>query len=105
MGKSDFILTSNRDEAPGRNALKPKHYYHNDVRLLFPKDEQSSGTWIGLSEKSRLICLLNGGFEKHKRQERYRLSRGEVVKDLLAMDDIAIGLDNYDLDAIEPFTK
>ncbi|NND87917.1 MAG: hypothetical protein HKM28_01575, partial [Flavobacteriaceae bacterium] len=99
-----FILTSNRDEAPGRATLAPQEYTVEGVKLVFPKDVVAGGTWIGLSEKDRLICLLNGGFEAHQRESAYRLSRGVVVKDLLITDDIISSIEAYDLNGVEPFT-
>ena len=74
LGNNDFILTSNRDEDPKRKTIPPKEYLEDGVKLTYPKDELAGGTWIGLSEKSRLICLLNGGFTKHSREESYRMS-------------------------------
>lgn len=104
LENNDFVLTSNRDEAPNRKSLEPNTYEYKGENLIFPKDEQSEGSWIGLSENKRLICLLNGGFEIHKRQPEYRLSRGVVVKDLLVSEDIEQAVEDYDLDDIEPFT-
>jgi uncharacterized protein with NRDE domain len=103
-GDNDFVLTSNRDEAPNRVSLPPDFYLVTDTNMLFPKDEKSGGTWIGVSEKNRLICLLNGGFESHQRKEHYRLSRGVVVTDLLASEEIVSTIENYNLQDIEPFT-
>ncbi|AXT20718.1 hypothetical protein D7030_11910 [Flavobacteriaceae bacterium AU392] len=103
-GGDDFVLTSNRDEAPDRIPLTPDFYSINNVKMLFPKDEKGGGTWIGLSEKNRLICLLNGGFICHVKESTYRVSRGVVVKDLLATDDIVLAIEEYDLDNVEPFT-
>ena len=103
-GKNDFILTSNRDEAPNRTSLAPDFYDINDTKMLFPKDELAGGTWIGVSEKNRLICLLNGGFNCHERKAAYRMSRGVVVNDLLASDDVVASIESYNLDDLEPFT-
>jgi len=99
-----FILSSNRDEAPNRNTLPPQIYEMDDVKLLFPKDELAGGTWIGASNQKRLICLLNGGFESHVREENYRMSRGIIVTDLLTKEDAATAIYNYDFTQIEPFT-
>ena len=99
-----FIITSNRDEAPGRNTLPPKIYEEEHTRLLFPKDELAGGTWIGVSDKNRLICLLNGGFTAHERKEEYRMSRGIIVKDLLTADDAISEIKKYDFSGVEPFT-
>ncbi len=103
-GFNDFILTSNRDEAPNRETLPPSTYTINDTQLLFPKDTVAGGTWIGLSEKNRLICLLNGGFTTHERKEKYRMSRGIIVTDLLTSEDALDSINTYDLHDIEPFT-
>ncbi len=99
-----FILTSNRDEAPGRNTLPPKIYKEKNTNLLYPKDELAGGTWIGLSDKKRLICLLNGGFTAHERKDAYKMSRGIIVKDLLTSDDAVSEIRNYNFKGIEPFT-
>lgn len=103
-GKNDFVLTSNRDEAPSRKSILPEIYEENSVKMLFPKDELAGGTWIGVSEKNRLICLLNGGFVKHQRNDNYQFSRGVIVKDLLASDDVEYSIRNYDFLKVEPFT-
>ncbi len=104
QGQNNFVLTSSRDEAPDRIALVPDFYNEKQVKMLYPKDEVGGGTWIGVSEKNRLICLLNGGFVKHKINSKYRHSRGVVVKDLLACDTIETKVQAYDLNNIEPFT-
>lgn len=104
LGNSNFVLTSNRDEAPERDTLNPDFYTEKGVRLLYPKDKMAGGTWIGVSDKNRLICLLNGGFTNHTRQDNYRLSRGIVVKDLLASNNVLKTIEDYNLIHIEPFT-
>lgn len=104
LGNNDFILTSNRDEDPKRKTIAPKTYIEEGVKLTYPKDELAGGTWIGLSEKNRLICLLNGGFTKHQRAESYRMSRGVIVKQLLIVDNPVEVINHFDFDGIEPFT-
>lgn len=104
QNNNKFILTSNRDEAPDRKTLPPQQYDHDGISLLFPKDEVAGGTWIGLSGRDRLICLLNGGFTVHERQDSYRLSRGIIVKDLLLAPDVIHAIESYDFNGIEPFT-
>ncbi len=99
-----FVLTSNRDEAPERKTIAPEEYDVNGTKLLFPKDELAGGTWIGISEKKRLICLLNGGFTSHERKESYRMSRGIIVTDLLTAEMLQPEIDSYDFKDVEPFT-
>ena len=104
VGKSDFVLTSNRDEAPNRVSLAPDIYDVNGVKMMFPKDKLAGGSWIGVSAKKRVLCVLNGGFSRHSRKDKYRLSRGVVMKDLLTCGDIEKAVANYELQDIEPFT-
>lgn len=104
LGNNDFILTSNRDEAPGRNTLPPQIYTEDGVKLLYPKDAVAGGTWIGVSDRKRAISLMNGGFIPHKRKEVYRMSRGLVLKVLLKASNLNLELSNYNFKDIEPFT-
>jgi uncharacterized protein with NRDE domain len=101
---NDFVLTSNRDEAPNRISLPPDFYINNDTRLLFPMDKLSGGTWIGLSEKNRVVCLLNGGLIMHQPKQNYKKSRGVIALDFMVSEDILATINNYDLSEIEPFT-
>ncbi|MEW4924292.1 NRDE family protein [Algibacter sp. 2305UL17-15] len=103
QGKNDFILTSNRDEAPSRVSLPPEFYTIGETQVLFPKDKMG-GTWIGVSEKNRVVCVLNGGFVKHERQSSYRKSRGIVANDFMVSEDIVKTIESDDFENIEPFT-
>ncbi len=101
----NFILTSNRDEGVKRKpALMPAEYEVNGKKIIFPKDGEAGGTWIGISETNRLICLMNGAFVRHERHLPYRMSRGQVVLDGLSADSTERFLQDYLLDNIEPFT-
>lgn len=102
--ENSFILTSNRDEAPGRKTFAPEIYTEDEVKLLYPKDAVAGGTWIGVSGKKRAVTLMNGGFVAHKRRGFYRKSRGLVVKDFLKCENLNNEVGNYDFSDIEPFT-
>lgn len=104
LENSDFVLTSNRDEAPNRKTISPEMHDQDATKLLYPKDALAGGTWIGVSDKNRLICLLNGGYKIHERQAEYRMSRGTVVKELLTEDNMVKALKLYNLVNVEPFT-
>lgn len=103
-GGNDFLLTSSRDEAINRKTIPPKLYSENNVAVLYPKDQLAGGTWIGVSSKNRLLCLLNGAYVKHTRKETYRKSRGLVVKELLCAEELSKTVNEYDFIDIEPFT-
>ncbi|OGS73882.1 MAG: hypothetical protein A3F91_13905 [Flavobacteria bacterium RIFCSPLOWO2_12_FULL_35_11] len=104
LSNTDFILTSNRDEQRLRETLPPKIYEEDGVEMLFPKDKVAGGTWIGASSKKRLVCVLNGGFQKHKRKDNYTKSRGLIAKELLKGNSLQPYLENLNLFGVEPFT-
>lgn len=104
LGNNQFILTSNRDETPLRKTISPKKYIEDGVELTYPKDEIAGGTWIGKSNKKRVVCVLNGGFENHLRKPPYKMSRGIVVKKLLAAESAVELIKNFDFLGVEPFT-
>ncbi len=104
LENGDFIVTSNRDETPLRKTIAPKTYIENGTELMYPKDVIAGGTWIGTSDKKRLVCLLNGGFEKHIRKLPYKMSRGIIVKNILSSEDAIKHIKEFDFLNIEPFT-
>ena len=104
IGNNNFVLTSNRDEAPHRTTLSPDFYEVNKTKLLFPKDKVAGGSWIGVSDKKRVLCVLNGGYDKHERKASYRMSRGVVMRDLLITENLDKAIHDYNFEGIEPFT-
>ena len=105
LNNDDFILTSSRDVPFSRKkAHFPKSYMEDGIELFYPKDGEAGGTWIGTSDKKRMICLLNGGFKNHKQADFYAKSRGIIVKDLLKEKDISMACKEIDLKNVEPFT-
>ena len=105
LNNDNFILTSSRDVPFSRiKAQFPKSYTEDGTKMFYPKDGEAGGTWIGTSDKKRLICLLNGGFQNHQQKEPYTKSRGIIVKDLLKADDISLACNEIDLEKVEPFT-
>lgn len=103
-GNNNFLLTSSRDEAVNRRTVPPKLYQEEGVSMLYPKDELAGGTWVGVSSRNRLLCLLNGAYVKHTRKEFYRKSRGLIVKELLCVPKLTETVKSYNLNDIEPFT-
>lgn len=100
----NFILTSNRDEAPQRQTLMPTRYFEMEQWLWYPKDMVAGGTWIGISGRKRAVTLMNGAFEAHKRLPEYAKSRGQVVKEFLTAQNLEPFIEKYDFTHIEPFT-
>lgn len=100
-----ILLTSNRDEKGIRKkAIPPEISAGNNTKLLFPKDAQAGGTWIGASESGTLMVLLNGGFIKHEPAAAYRKSRGMIFLDVLSETKALPAFKRINLLGIEPFT-
>ena len=57
-----------------------------------------------MDEISNVIIQLNGGKTKHIAKEKYRLSRGVIVLELMASNAIVSTWKTIDLTDIEPFT-
>lgn len=101
---NNFVLTSNRDEAPGRSADEFGKLELEDIRVTFPRDKGAGGTWIAISSSNRVVCLLNGGFKKHKHRPPYKRSRGIMVLDYFKYENARDFYEQYDFDGMEPFT-
>lgn len=104
ISASSFILTSNRDEAPCRNAVQINLRELYGQSLLFPKDPEKGGTWLALSNHDRIVCLLNGAFEPFQKKAFYRKSRGTVVLDYFSFPNIKAFKTEYNFTDIAPFT-
>lgn len=100
-----YYITSNRDEKNIRQpALPPQTYMVNGKKLLFPKDGDAGGSWIGINENGYAAVLLNGGFTKHIESPPYRKSRGLIFVEILSADSPLDSFLTADLFRIQPFT-
>lgn len=99
-----FLLTFSRDERQSRPTLFPKYYQHNDLELLYPKDNLAGGTWFATSSSGKTTCLLNGAFTNHVRESSYERSRGILVLESFYFTSIHEFVINIDLCGVEPFT-
>ncbi len=100
-----FYLTSNRDESPNRETLNIQHVkLSNGKEINAPIDQEKKGTWIASDENGKVACLLNGGFEKHKRKLPYRKSRGHFILEAFEYNSFSEFIEQTDLKNIEPFT-
>lgn len=99
-----FTLTHNRDEHVLRPAAwPPAAWFPEKTTAIFPKDPQGGGTWFALHD-DWILCLLNGGFEKHVRKPPYSGSRGLVILQFLERPDFAVFEKKFDPTGLEPFT-
>ena len=104
-GKSGSILASLRDENPARAAaLAPAIYHEGEHGYVMCEDPAGGGTWAGFNDTGSAIALLNGAFEAHKPAPPYRMSRGRIVRSLLASTMPVVEWMLADMDEIEPYT-
>lgn len=100
-----FYLTSNRDESPDRETLQIQEIKLSNGNIVnAPIDVEKKGTWIASDKTGKVACLLNGGFEKHKRKLPYRKSRGYFVLEAFEYNSFSEFINKTDLNNIEPFT-
>ena len=101
----NFFFTSNRDEQAGRQLADfPVVHEVKGQRLLFPKDPQGGGTWIGAHESGHIGVLLNGADFVHQPMTPYLKSRGLILLDLISNERPVRTFENADFNQIEPFT-
>lgn len=105
LSNGNYIFTSNRDESPLRKTLAPKKLVTKSNQAIWaPLDAVAGGTWIATDKKERLVCLLNGAFEKHLRKLPYRKSRGKIVLEAFDANNFTTYIQQLNLEQIEPFT-
>lgn len=104
FGDNKFVFTSNRDETINR--AKTIFPYTKELKnqiVTFPKDPEAGGSWIAASS-NRLVCVLNGAFEKHKHSPPYTKSRGVLMLNVFDFDSLNDFQNQVNLTNIEPFT-
>ena len=99
-----FILTSNRDESALRSPKNITKLEIDGQELIFPKDKGAGGSWITASSYNKLVCLLNGAFDRQERKPPYRQSRGIMVLDFFKYPDANLFFTSYLFEEIEAFT-
>lgn len=100
------LLASNRDEHHSRSkAIRPEmQQIGQDKTLLFPKDPDQGGTWIGVNNHGAAVVLLNGGFIKHIDSPLFTQSRGKIVLEVLGSEFPMEQLRSANLSSVAPFT-
>jgi hypothetical protein len=101
---AQIVLTSNRDEQSARPTKAPSKNTIAGNTVYYPMDEEAGGTWIAVSEKGQISCLLNGAFENHIPKDSYSISRGKIVLEAFEQDDILSFFETCKLENVQPFT-
>ncbi len=104
QGPDSFVLSSNRDESPARSPRNLTRLETPGSTLLFPRDTAAGGSWIVADNHNRVVCLLNGAFEKHRHSPPYKKSRGLMVLNFFDFSRAGAFASEYDFEGMEPFT-
>jgi len=102
LSAGGYIVTSNRDETPSRNAVGLRHLQADGQTIVFPVDPAAGGSWIAVSDQGRIACLLNGAYEPFRPDPKYTHSRGQVL--LSAVSSVDPAFDDSVLALTAPFT-
>lgn len=99
------IITSNRDENSLRpNAIPPIGEVVFGKQLFFPKDPLGGGTWFTVGKSGDAFVLLNGAEFSHIPKPSYAKSRGVILQEIAATNNVHNTWDNIDLNDVAPFT-
>lgn len=103
-GKKRCVVTMNRDELRTRKEAGLLYSRSSgDVRLFYPVDASSGGTWFGVNNRGVVLCLLN----RYQAPEVVNpVSRGEIIPRALEQGDFAAidaWLQHLDYSQYNPF--
>lgn len=104
ISKNKFILTSNRDESAARSPENISWLEENGQTVIFPRDKGAGGTWIATSSQNKLVCLLNGAFDRHDRNPPYERSRGIMVLAFFQYATAEVFFSEFNFEGMESFT-
>ncbi|MEM7618210.1 MAG: NRDE family protein [Pseudomonadota bacterium] len=90
QNRDSLTVTMNRDEKKERPGEIPP-YKWPDSDFWAPQDKKANGTWFGVNEQGRVVCLLNGYVAKDVTNNGSS-SRGELVPRILQSDDVNLEL-------------
>lgn len=85
---SDYplIIAANRDEFYIR-PTEPAHIWEDAPQILAGRDTERGGTWLGISNKGRMVAITN--FRDPELAETGTYSRGKIATDFLQTEVMA----------------
>lgn len=100
-----YAFTFNRDEQPGR--YSPQFINRQvlpDKELFYAKDSKAGGSWFVADSIGNVAMLFNGAFTKHARQEVYSKSRGILLLEIAAANNMLACYQDECLQGVAPFS-
>lgn len=99
-----YLLSSNRDESPGRNAIEIVREKRDGLQVIYPRDPGAGGTWFCCTDSGMAMCLLNGARRTKIPGSGFRHSRGLIPQAVLEFDDPQRFVKEYSFEGIADFT-
>ncbi|MGC4101831.1 NRDE family protein [Ferruginibacter sp.] len=103
--KDGYVFTFNRDEDPNRYT---PHFITRQKLLqkeiFYAKDNKAGGTWFATDSLGNAAMLFNGAFTRHQKKTGYAKSRGVILLQLVAAQNMLDYFDNENMHTIEPFS-
>ena len=100
-----LVFTFSRDERPERhtgNFIISEQLPHK--KIFFAQDSKAGGSWFAADSVGNVAMLFNGGFVTHVKKQGYAKSRGIILKEIAAAENMLLFFENVPLDKIEPFS-
>lgn len=100
-----LVFTFSRDERSERhtgNFIISEQLPHK--KIFFAQDSKAGGSWFAADSVGNVAMLFNGGFVTHVKKQGYAKSRGIILKEIAAAENMLLFFENVPLDEIEPFS-
>lgn len=100
-----FLTGNSRDESLQRpTALAPAWHSLGGIPCWYPTDPAGGGSWILVTEKKRVMVLLNGATTPYVSSVRHTHSRGRILLSAGSSEHPVPQFMKMDLSAVAPFT-
>ncbi len=102
---NSLVFTFSRDEKPERhtgNFIVTEQLPHK--KIFFAQDSKAGGSWFAADSLGNVAMLFNGGFITHAKKQDYAKSRGIILKEIAAAENMLLFFENVPLEEIEPFS-
>ncbi len=99
------VFTFNRDENTNRYTTQfISRLQLGYKELVYAKDSKAGGSWFVADSLGNAAMLFNGAFQKHTKEAAYQKSRGIILLQLAAAQNMLDYFSNEGLQGVEPFS-
>lgn len=103
--KDKIFITCNHDSRPKpAGILAPAVDKLSSGKVLYPKDNENGGTWVGIHNNGNAMVMIEGAFSPHITKDTYRMSLGETFLMIFNSENPVKHFTDVNLNDVEPFT-